>query len=83
MRWFGHVERKGVDDWVSRCRELAVDGDRRRGRGRKAWMECVENDMVRLHLCREDFLDHSRWRSGILGNRPTRASTETRTLKRE
>ena len=22
LRWFGHVERKNVDDWVSACRKL-------------------------------------------------------------
>ena len=26
MRWFGHLERKGVDDWVSACRNF--DGGR-------------------------------------------------------
>ena len=83
LRWFGHVERKGADDWVSKCRELIVVGDRCRGRGRKTWMECVEDDVVRLHLCRKDALDRMMWRIGILGNRPTRASTETRTLKRK
>ena len=40
LRWFGHVERKmhaSADDWVSRCRFLAVDGNRRAGRSRKTW----------------------------------------------
>ena len=32
LRWFGHVERKEVDDWVNACRNLEVTG--RRGRGR-------------------------------------------------
>ena len=26
LRWFGHVERKGADDWVSECRRLEVVG---------------------------------------------------------
>ena len=26
LRWFGHVERKEVDDWVSSCRNLEVAG---------------------------------------------------------
>ena len=26
LRWFGHVERKEVDDWVSACRNLEVAG---------------------------------------------------------
>ena len=26
LRWFGHLERKSVDDWVSACRRLMVEG---------------------------------------------------------
>ena len=26
LRWFGHVERKSDDDWVSKCREMSVAG---------------------------------------------------------
>ena len=81
LRSFGHVERKTADDWVSKCREMSVVGVRRRGRGRKSWMECVEEDMRGLHLGREDALDRGVWRSGILWNRSTCASAETRTLK--
>ena len=25
LRWFGHLERKSPDDWVSACRDLEVD----------------------------------------------------------
>ena len=28
LRWFGHVERKGGDDWVSACRNVVVAGVR-------------------------------------------------------
>ena len=34
LRWFGHVERKEVDDWVSACKNLEVAGRRERGRPR-------------------------------------------------
>ena len=39
LRWFGHVERKDADDWVSACRNMAVSGERGRGRkhGRSVW----------------------------------------------
>ena len=37
LRWFGHVERKEVDDWVSACRNLEVAGSRGRGRPRMTW----------------------------------------------
>ena len=26
LRWFGYMERKSVDDWVSACRRLVVEG---------------------------------------------------------
>ena len=35
MRWFGHLECKSVDDWVSACRNGEVAGVRSRGRNRK------------------------------------------------
>ena len=50
LRWFGHIERKSADNWVSKCRQLEVEGLRGRGRSRKTWMECVDDDMGRLNL---------------------------------
>ena len=35
LRWFGHLERKSVDDWVSACRGLVVEGGRCRGSGQE------------------------------------------------
>ena len=31
MRWFGHLERRSVDDWVSACRKVEVAGVRCNG----------------------------------------------------
>ena len=55
LRWYGHVEHMNAmesskRDWVSACREITVEGSRGRGRGRKTWKECVEEDMKRLRL---------------------------------
>ena len=50
LRWYGHVERKAADDWVSKCRSLEVEGNVRKGRGKKAWMECVATDMKGFDL---------------------------------
>ena len=50
LRWFGHLERKSVDDWVSACRGLVVERARGRGRSRKTWEQCVRDDMKLLGL---------------------------------
>src|SRR3989442_15718702 len=44
LRWYGHVERKNVDDWANKCRNLEVVGGTRKGRGRKTWIECVTTE---------------------------------------
>jgi hypothetical protein len=44
LRWFGHVQRKGDDDWVKRCTRLEVVGKRPRGRPRKTWMTTLKDD---------------------------------------
>ena len=49
-KWFGHLERKSVDDWVSACRNMEVAGARCKGRKRKTWRKCVEDDMEVLGL---------------------------------
>ena len=67
LRWFGHVERKNVDDWVSACRSFPVEGCKGRGRGRKIWRECVDEDMRKLNLQKDDAKDRESWRSGIRG----------------
>ena len=37
LGWFGHVERKNGDDWISACRNVVVAGVRCVDRGRKTW----------------------------------------------
>jgi len=45
LRWYGHVEMKDVEDWVSKCQRLEVQGCRVRGRPRKTWEQCVKCDV--------------------------------------
>ena len=80
LRWFGHLERKNEEDWVSCCREFEVAGAKSKGRSRKTWSECVKTDLRSLGMKREWAQDRVEWRRLIGGNRPTRASAETRTL---
>src|SRR5258706_542922 len=64
LRWYGHVEHKDPTDWVSACRSLVVEGVRGRGRGRKTWQECVQEDMKRLRLNKRDAQERAAWRVG-------------------
>jgi hypothetical protein len=53
-----------------------VNGRGGRGRGRKTWRECVEEDMKALGLRAEDAQERLRWRKAIWGDHLTRASME-------
>jgi len=81
LRWFGHLERKNVNDWVSSCRSMVVEGDKCRGRGKKTWMECVKSDMRVRGLKLEWAQDRAKWSGLLSGNRPTRASMEKTDVK--
>ena len=67
LRWFGHVERKSGDDWVSACRNVVVAGVRCVGRGRKTWYECVKDNMKVLSLHAEWAVLRDMWRGFISG----------------
>jgi len=82
LRWFGHVERKDKEDWVSACRYLVVEGTRPRGRGKKKWSECNDEDLRSLGLNRKDAQDRVFWKSCTSGNRLTRARMEKQTQNR-
>ena len=40
---FGHVERKGSNDWVSSCRDFEVVDAKCRGRLKKTWGEVFDS----------------------------------------
>ena len=84
LRWLGHVGRKQPDDQVSACRHILVECVKGRGRGRprKTWRECVEKGMSKLKLSVKETQDRAVWRSGILGNRLTRAEARKNDVKR-
>ena len=64
LRWFGHVERKEVDDWVSACRNLQVAGSRGRGRPRMTGRARLDGDMKDVGLRPEMAMDREKWRYG-------------------
>ena len=70
LRWFGHLERKSKEDWVSVCRDIDVTGSKSRGRCKKTWGECVRHDLRFLGLRAECAQDKSIWR-GLIGRKPS------------
>ena len=67
MGWFGHLERKDKRDWVSACRDFEVAGQKKKGRGRKTWGECVRYDLRSQGLKASWAQDKTRWKSLIGG----------------
>ena len=67
LRWFGHLERKGMDDVVSTCRNLNVPGPKSKGRGRKTWKQCVDRDILDLGLRPEWAQDRKEWEAHLAG----------------
>ena len=83
LRFFGHVERKEVDDWVSACRNLEVAGSRGRGRPRMTWRARLDGDMKDMRLRPGMAMDREKWRCGIMGTGLlTRIRAETTDVKR-
>ena len=61
QRWYGHVMRKGDEDWVKNCMEYRVESRRPVGRSRKTWLESVEADMAELEIDKEDVHGRRKW----------------------
>ena len=66
LRWYGHVIRKGDEDWVKKCLEFRVEGRRLVGRPRRTWLESVEADMEELEIDKEDVHDRKKWRENVM-----------------
>ena len=62
LRWYGHVMRKGDEDWAKKCMEYRVEGRRPVGKPRKTWLESVEVDMAELEINKDAVHDRSKWR---------------------
>jgi len=65
LRWYGHVVRQEDDDWVKKCMEYEVVGQRPRGRPKRTWREVVREDCQARKLNTKDAMDHSKWRKMI------------------
>jgi len=70
---------KDVEDLVSECRRLEVEGCKGRGKPKKTWEQSVKCDVRKYGRQRVEPFDKDKWRSCCGSNRPTRASMEKKT----
>ena len=47
LRWFGHIVRRDKEVEIKKVFELKIEGQRKRGRPVKRWIDVVEEDMKR------------------------------------
>ena len=69
LRWYGHVKRREDDHILRRALVMDVDGVRPRGRPRKVWRRCVEENMREMNINLETVHNRREWMR--LNNRPT------------
>ena len=70
LRWYGHVMRKGGEDWVKKCMKFRVYGKRPIERPR-TWLESVVADMAELEIDKEDANDRKKWRENVMKRKST------------
>jgi len=56
------ILRKHANDWVKKCLDFKLEGVRPRGRPEKTWSEVIEKDCQTQQICKEDVMDHRKWR---------------------
>ena len=63
LRWFGHLLRRPEEEHVaSRTMGMEIIGTRKRGRPKKRWKDCIQEDMKMKELHEEQAHDRGTWR---------------------
>ena len=51
LRWFGHIVRRDEEVEIKKVFELKIEGQRKRDRPVKRWIDVVEKDMKKREQC--------------------------------
>ena len=62
MAWFGHAYRREDDDPLSKINQVEAPGRRPRGRPRKTWKDCVNQDMAAAGVQESAAADRAAWK---------------------
>ena len=61
-RWFGHIARRDEEVEIKKVFELKIEGQGKRGRPVKRWIDVVEKDMKKRGVVQQDAGDREGWR---------------------
>ena len=64
LRWYGHVMRKGDEDWVKKCMEYRVEGRNRRKTKKDMVSEC-RSGYNEHEINKEDVHERRKWRRNV------------------
>ena len=71
LAWYGYVMPRKKKHVIRRCMEMVVQGRGGRGRPKKTWMECVNDDMRERGVSVEMTADKREWKRKISCADPT------------
>ena len=67
MRWFGHILRRDEEMEIKKVFELKIEGQRKKGRPVKRWIDMVEEDMKKKGVVQQESRDREGWRRAVKG----------------
>ena len=70
LRWYGHVHRREQQHVTRKVQDLKI-GKRRRGRPKRRWKDCVEEDMKTKGIRKEDAKNRKIWKMKIHTSHPS------------
>ena len=62
LRWFGHIVRRDEEVEIKKVLELKMEGQRKRGRPVKQWIDVIEDDMSKRGVVQQDAWDTDGWK---------------------
>ena len=65
LRWFGHLQRMNVNSWPRKIETFDAPGSYPRGRPRKRWLDCINEDLKHTRLHPDLASNRNLWRQKI------------------
>ena len=69
LRWLGHIGRRETNYVGKRVKRMKV-GEKKRGRAKRRWEDCIKEDMEKMGVYEDDANDRKRWREMICTGNP-------------